>query len=91
MCKTKCCDECHRRIGMRSVSASRLWLDFCDQFTRQGIFNFYDHSVDSSELRILETMGYIVSSENRENILIKLLGVQQDYNGDLIFCTGDCE
>lgn len=84
MSKVVCCDECFARIGARSTSAAKVWLELCKLKAESGIFGL--KTDDFPELRILELMEFIITTETSNLLLVKVKGSQDDY-----FCAGGCD
>lgn len=83
-----CCDNCFGSIACRSTSCARLWLDLCDiQNNTSSPFGL--QLEDFPALRLLEVLGFVVTSENPHMIVVKVLGRQEDAYG-AYFCGGKC-
>jgi len=80
----KVCDECFARICKLSAGAGRLWMDICTM--TEGHLILALKSDEFEELRILEMLGHIVTTDKREHIMIRVLGHPATY-----FCNGDCD
>jgi len=84
-----CCDSCFEKIGMRSSRAAKFWIDLCAIYTKEE-GTFAVAGVDDTLLRQLETMGYIVSTELYDHVLIKVCGQQEDTVG-IYYCPRGCQ
>jgi hypothetical protein len=84
-----CCDSCFEKIANRSTSAARLWLDLCDlEIASQGLFGL--KIKDSSVLRILELLGFILTTDSSNVLMVKVNGKKTDAMGTY-FCGGKCD
>ncbi len=83
-----CCDSCFESIASRSTVCARLWLNLCDiQITSLKPFGLILE--DFPTLRLLEILGFIVTTDTPQVILIKVLGRKDDAYGTY-FCGGKC-
>ena len=82
-----CCNECFDLIARKSTISAKLWLDLCDLYIKSNIFGL--RSEDFRELRILELLGFIITTETPDIILVKVQGQCEDYQG-VYFCGGFC-
>jgi len=87
MNKAICCDGCFELIGMRNVYAARLWLDLCNLKVKNGIFGV--KTSDLPEIRMLEVLGFITTTDSEEHIMIRVNGDKNDQEGPF-FCCGNC-
>lgn len=80
-----CCEACFERIGKRNTNAARLWMDLCALRMKHG-----DRVVVTSpelpELRQLETLGFIVTTEFKEKLGIYIKGHILSEDGQDFFC-----
>lgn len=67
-----CCSKCVEEIGRASSTATKLWMELCHIYKPEAPNITLSHDVP--ELRILENLGYIVSTERGKNIGVRLLG-----------------
>jgi hypothetical protein len=82
-----CCDQCFESIGKRSVKAARLWLELCSLHSfSNGIFSIAQFA--SKELIELEKMGFILTHEIKDSLLVRMQGYHT--SPCTYFCTGDC-
>ena len=81
-----CCDKCFEEIAKIYAPSARIWMDLCALSVKRG--HIMQLSIpDSDPLRILENLGFLVSTEQEETITIKMNGrfeVQQTPN--FLFC-----
>jgi predicted amidophosphoribosyltransferase len=73
-----CCSSCLEHIAKINTNAARLWCDLC-ALPQTPILV---HGQDMPELRILEQLGYVVSTESAENLSIRLEG-RHNFSEDL--------
>ncbi len=80
-----CCTECFDSIGRRSTRASRLWMDLCaDTMTHGAILNM--RTLDFPELRTLEKLGYLVSTDKEHTLGVRLNGYMKSEDHQHFFC-----
>ncbi len=85
-----CCDSCFHIIANHSPNAAKLWLDLCDlQILFDDVFGLPSKEI-ALKLRVLELLGFIVTSETLELTMIKVNGKKADHVG-VYFCGGQCE
>ena len=82
-----CCDECFGMIARRSTGAAKLWLDLCEIQRHSQTFGL--RTPDFPALRLLENLGFILTTEIPGIIAIKVQGQKQDALGTY-FCGGNC-
>jgi hypothetical protein len=80
-----CCERCAETIGMRNARAVRLWMDFCALRLQQGEVVLL-RSHDFPELRVLETMGFLISTDQENFLAVKVRGHLHTSEGDHYFC-----
>ncbi len=77
-----CCSKCLATIAKHNTTAARLWLDLCDVHANP----IFVKGQDIPELRVLEHLGFVISTETTETLAIRLNGeVRKDGNLDS-FC-----
>ena len=81
-----CCDRCFEMIASRSTSAARLWIDLCNIYSEHCPLKMDDVST----LRILELLGFVLTSEDPEFVQVKVNGKKTDSMGTY-FCGGKCD
>ncbi len=83
-----CCEECFEKIGKKSTSAARLWMQLCGIRLQRGeVFSLYMQ--DFPELRVLETLGFITSTETALEVLVRLHGLRFMEGGIPSFCINE--
>ena len=85
-----CCDRCFDSIGRRSVDAARLWLDLCELAQSSDPTLVWINTEPSPSLRVLEVMGFLVTTETDTQTRIRIKGESSDETG-IYFCGGECE
>lgn len=83
-----CCGQCFELIARIDTSAAKLWLDLCELRMHSTIFGIITD--DTPDLRLLESLGFILTTETSTIIFIKVLGHQKDAL-ESFFCGGRCE
>jgi len=72
-------------IGKKSTNAAKLWMDLCAiRLSTSEVFTL--ETQDTPELRALELMGFVVSSDKCSGIAIKIKGHCSTYDGENLFC-----
>lgn len=86
-----CCDSCFNMIAEKSIEAAKLWLDMCDlqASSKAAAFGIRDPDI-FPWIRQLELMGFVLTTDQKELTLVKVLGEKHDNLG-LYFCGGMCE
>ncbi len=84
-----CCDDCFVDLAKKSTKAARLWLDLCEAQIVYGVFGLLSSDSNPSML-LLEKMGFLVTMDTRDLVIVKMLGKIDD-SGALFFCRGSCE
>lgn len=80
--KISCCDLCFDEIARKSSAAACLWLDLCSFGQNLLVLN----GNDTPQIRWLEILGYLRSTETANQILIQLEGYSETEDGDPYFC-----
>lgn len=81
-----CCEKCFETIGKRNTRAAKLWMDFCAAILEYGKVILIQ-SPDFPELRVLETMGFLVSTEHSNSLAVKVNGHMNSEDGENFFCA----
>ncbi len=81
-----CCEKCFETIGRRNTTAARLWMDFCAMRLENNGVVVLD-TVDFPELRLLETLGFVVSTDQDHSIAIRVNGCMNTETGEPFFCV----
>ncbi len=82
-----CCDRCFGMIARQDTRAARLWLDLCTVHNPSSVFGLVikeDHS-----LRLLETLGFITTTETPLMLIVKVHHFHPD-DEDSYFCGEKC-
>lgn len=82
-----CCDSCFELIARRSTNAAKLWLDLCELEMKLERFGL--RTPDFPTLSLLESMGFIVTTDIPGIIIVKVHGRRKDSLGTY-FCGGKC-
>jgi len=81
-----CCEQCFEVIGKRNTRAARLWMDLCSMILESGEPVFFLSS-DFPELRVLETLGFLVSTDLDDSLAIRIHGHMSTLDGEHFFCV----
>lgn len=80
-----CCEKCFEIIGKKNTNAARIWMDLCSM--RMNLGEVYIlKTPDFPELRILENLGFVVSTEKPNGIAIRMTGHIHTYDNQHFFC-----
>lgn len=85
--KVLCCDFCFEKIAKKNSTAASLWLDLCELQDTCYILGVM--VPDNHLLHLLETMGFITTTETEDMLLMKVHGKEEEYFGSF-FCGGLC-
>lgn len=80
-----CCFECFQDIVKENPAASKIWLDLCSLVEDPGDLIVFK-SLDFDELQYLEKCGFIITTETDKELIIKVLGVEEDEEGEQYCC-----
>ncbi len=81
-----CCEQCFETIGKRNTRAARLWMDLCAmRLATSEVFTL--KTLDFPELRVLETLGFVVSTDKPQSIAIRIKGHMNTEDGQSFFCV----
>ena len=82
-----CCEKCFEILGRCNVRAAKAWMEVCACYMNHpGVF-IVDHEVE--ELTILDQHGFVTTTDDLQNIRIKVNGYLTDYYGQHYFCIKD--
>jgi hypothetical protein len=85
--KFLCCDDCFADICKKDIHAARLWLEICEIYNKaQNIFGI--KLPDFTELSTLEHMGFIVTTDKKDHLLLKVNGIHEDKQGTYFCING---
>jgi len=85
-----CCERCFETIGKRNTRAAKIWMDFCALKLERGHV-FEIKNIDFPELRVLENLGFIVSTDRSDSLAIRVNGHMSTEDGQHFFCVkGGC-
>lgn len=83
-----CCERCFEIIGRKNTGAAKLWMNLCALCMQRGnLLEIYTR--DLPELRQLETLGFLVTTDKSDNLAIKLKGHCMTEQGEDFFCIKD--
>ena len=80
-----CCEKCFETIGKRNTVAARFWMDLCAMSLNKGQPVILE-TKDFPELRVLETLGFVVSSDRLKTIAVRVNGHCHTDDGQPCFC-----
>lgn len=81
-----CCEKCFEKIGKRNTKAAKLWMEFCAMRLQEGGIVVLQ-SADFPELRVLETMGFLVSTDQHNSLAVQVNGHMNTEEGEHFFCV----
>ena len=79
-----CCEKCFELAAKRSPNAAKLWMDFCAIKLEEGEVICLHKNFP--ELRSLETMGFLVSTDLEDSIAVRINGHMTTEDGEHYFC-----
>ena len=92
MCKKSiCCSDCFNFIARNSVSAAKLWMNLCESVSNDiekdptivvVAEENYVHVFTS-----LERMGFIVTTETSDYLVLKMNGIYSKRIGEICCCS----
>ncbi len=81
-----CCQHCYERLKNRSAKAAKFWLAFCEHRMEFGEV-IHIKNKESPELRTLEMMGFIITTDQKNGTAVKVLGHMQSEENEHFFCV----
>ena len=87
--KYTCCMTCFDKIAKEDTNSVRIWLDMC-RIAHEISPLFKIRIEDFEELRVLELLGFLTSTEVQDGIIVRVHGNQR-YPYGSHFCIGDCD
>lgn len=78
---------CFHEIGKRSGSAATFWMDLCELAIKKGDL-FRLGGVDGAYIHTLETMQFIITTEEPKHIIFRMKGASLDKAGNKYYCIG---
>ncbi len=84
-----CCEKCFEVVGKKSTKAARLWMELCAFQMNSGEIMCLSNCDwnEFDELFILESLGYLVSTETEEDVSFKLNGHLKTEDDEHFFCV----
>jgi hypothetical protein len=80
-----CCEECFHTLGKKKAKLVRLWMDLCTMYCAANRSVYLDEQIIPN-LRNLENLGFVVSTECNNGLLIKVMGHCVSNEGERCFC-----
>lgn len=80
-----CCSDCYDRIESHGTSFAEAWVRLCKM--RMESKEWIAFNRDLLEFEILEEMGFLVSTEYEDVILVKLNGYTKTEDNEDFFCV----
>ena len=85
-----CCESCFENIAKKNTTAAKLWMDLCAMRLQFGEFLEILDTADIPELRALEVLGFIITTDMKNKIAIQVNG-HFESEGEHCFCLlGGC-
>ena len=85
-----CCEQCFEDIGRRNTRAAKFWMDFCAYQLEVGSVFALTSELEKyyfSEINTLEKLGFLVSTDGDDEILIRARGYMNTEEGEPFFCV----
>ena len=81
-----CCSDCFTRLARGcNTTTAKLWMDLCAKYLDiDGCFHIQDD--DTYEIKELERLGFIVTTEDSEGTLVRVKGFGHDFTEQIVFC-----
>lgn len=79
------CAACYDLVHAKSAASADLWLDLCGLCIVKGEICSVKGE-DLPEIRLLENMKYIVTTESPNRITIQIKGLMKTDDGTDFFC-----
>ena len=83
-----CCQECYDVLREKSSQTADLWMLLCKYRLIEGNI-IHCFIPELPELRILENLGFIVTTEKEDIIAVKVRGYLLSVDGEPFFCSKD--
>ncbi len=85
------CEKCFEKIGRCSTASAKIWLMIIEKAHVSDVFCYTENDLYDAQFRLLENMGFLISTDVRDHVEFKLLGRQYESDGDYYFvCGGKC-
>lgn len=81
-----CCERCFEIIGRKNTKAAKLWMDLC-ALSLNNETEYISVNTNSPEIRDLEILGFLTSTENESGIVIKMNKYIKTIDGEPFFCS----
>ncbi len=81
-----CCEKCFETIGKRNTRAAKIWMDVCCMHLNTGKVVFLKNQ-DFPELRVLEMLGFLISTDQQNGLAIRVNGHMSTEDGEHFFCV----
>lgn len=91
MTKILTCQKCFEAIEKKSSHCAEVWLSICKVFYEINKKIILVKPFYYKELRTLEMMKFILTTDVEEAIAIRVLGEEKPQGKDIVFCGGRCD
>lgn len=91
MIKVIACDKCFYKIEKKSSYTAQIWLKFISLCYESKTNVFLIKPFYYKDLRTLEMMKFILSTDVENYVAVKVLGSEKKDDVNVIFCGGHCE
>ncbi len=78
-----CCTTCYEMLQQIGTIEAQVWVKICGGYVENGVL-YFQHEHHS--LKVLETNGFIISTDCEHGIKVLPLGVGTIGSGDTCFC-----
>lgn len=89
-----CCANCLADIAKRDTAAARLWMDLCVLGLQRGsLLAIRDDEQEHPFVRaalLLEQMGFILTTDQAEDIIVRLNGLTLTKQDEPVYCLKQC-
>jgi len=83
------CHKCFDRINNVSVESAQVWLKIVEKAHVASVFCYTENALYDNQFRLLENMGFLVSTDVSDHIEFKIMGKKRDLNGNIYLVCGD--
>jgi len=80
-----CCEQCFETICRKNTRAGKVWMDICAMHMSIGEI-FLIENTESQELKYLENLGFLISTDTNNGILLRIKGHIFTDDGQDFFC-----
>lgn len=91
MNKIRTCERCFSKISKKSEECAYIWLNLCKIFYEADKRLILIKPFYYKQLRTLEMMKFILTTDTKNSVIMKVLGEEKIQDRHVFFCGGHCE